>query len=166
MQGSRDLMFLQLHLAVAFSVPAPGSPPGGEWGPMPPPFAADAPCPCGRALPYAGCCGRWHDGPLRGQAPTAEDLMRSRYAAYVLDRVDYLAETWHPSTRPSDLGPNPPGLRWLGLEVRRHADDGPDRALVEFVARSKLDGRAHRLHETSRFVRESGRWLYVDGHLR
>jgi SEC-C motif-containing protein len=89
--------------------------------------------------------------------------MRSRYSAFVLDLPDYLLATWHPSTRPSFLDPAPSGLKWLGLEVRRHALQDADHATVEFVARSKLDGRAHRLHETSRFVREDGRWFYVDG---
>lgn len=92
--------------------------------------------------------------------------MRSRYSAYVLGLVDYLLDTWHPGTRPAALDPDPPGLRWLGLEVRRHEATGNDRALVEFVARSKRGGRAHRLHETSRFVREHGRWYYVDGDIR
>ena len=41
--------------------------------------------------------------------------------------------------------------------------DGDGRAEVLFVARSKLGGRAHRLQECSRFVRESGRWYYIDG---
>lgn len=96
--------------------------------------------------------------------------MRSRYTAYVLDRVDYLLATWHPSTRPATLAPAEPGLAWLGLEVRRHQALDADHAVVEFVARSKLGGRAHRLHETSRFVREpagpTGRWYYLDGDLR
>jgi len=127
--------------------------------------APSAPCPCGRPLAYAACCGRWHAGPRALQAPTAEDLMRSRYSAYALGLVDYLAATWHPSTRPADLSPLPAGLRWLGLEVRRHVPQDADHALVEFVARSKLGGRAERLHETSRFVREQGRWFYVDGDL-
>ena len=89
--------------------------------------------------------------------------MRSRYAAYVLERDDYLQATWHPSTRPNDAGTFEPGMRWLGLEVKRHTVTGPDTAEVAFVARSKLGGRAHRLVETSRFVREAGRWFYVDG---
>ena len=59
----------------------------------------------------------------------------------------------------------PPGLRWLGLEIRRHTPQGPDTATVEFVARSKLGGRAHRLHETSRFIREAGLWWYLDGQI-
>ena len=121
------------------------------------------PCPCGRPLPYDGCCGRFHGGL---PAPDAEHLMRSRYSAYVLGLSEYLRATWHPDTRPVAIDPDPPGLQWLGLEVRRHTRVDDDRATVEFVARSKLGGRAHRLHETSRFVREDGRWYYVDGDLR
>lgn len=121
------------------------------------------PCPCGSGLPHAGCCGRWHAGPLHLQAPDAEALMRSRYAAYVLEMADYLLATWHPRTRPAEPFHFEPGLRWLGLEVKRHRPTGPDSAEVAFVARSKLGGRAHRLQETSRFVREAGRWYYVDG---
>ena len=126
------------------------------------------PCPCGAppALPIADCCGRYHAGPLHLLAPTAEALMRSRYSAYVLDLTDYLRATWHPSTRPATIEPNPPGLKWLGLEVRQHTLQDADHASVEFVARSKLGGRAQRLHENSRFVREDGRWYYVDGDLR
>lgn len=117
-------------------------------------------CPCGRALPYADCCGRCHGGE---PATTPEALMRSRYSAFVLDRIDYLLLTWHPDTRPPELEANPPGLKWLGLEVKATALQDADHGTVEFVARSKLGGRAQRLHEVSRFVREGGRWLYVDG---
>lgn len=137
-----------------------------------------APCPCGRAssgrppalLAYGACCGRWHHGPLQGQAPDAEALMRSRYSAYVLGLADYLRATWHPATRPSALAPDEPGLRWLGLSVKRHRVLDADHAEVEFVALSKLGGRAHRLHERSRFERiaEDGgppRWVYRDGEL-
>ena len=67
------------------------------------------------------------------------------------------------STRPAALEANPPGLKWLGLEVKRHTPIDTDHATVEFVARHKLGGRAERLHELSRFVREEGRWFYVDG---
>ena len=92
--------------------------------------------------------------------------MRSRYSAFVLDRLDYLLATWHPSHRPARLDPNPPGLKWLGLALRGHTLLDADRATVEFVARSKVGGRAERLHELSRFVRENGRWLYLDGDAR
>ncbi len=96
-------------------------------------------------------------------APDAQTLMRSRYCAFVLDELDYLLDTWHSSTRPESLEPNAPGTKWLGLDVRRHAQQDDDHATVEFVARSRQNGRAARLHEVSRFIREDGRWFYVDG---
>ncbi len=93
--------------------------------------------------------------------------MRSRYTAFARGDADYLLATWHPSTRPATLDFEP-GLRWLGLEVREHKSMGADRAEVEFVARSRPagGGAAHRLHERSRFVREDGRWYYLDGVMR
>jgi len=99
------------------------------------------------------------------QATDAVNLMRSRYCATVLGLTTYLHDTWHPSTRPASIATPAPGLRWLGLELRNHVVADADHASVEFVARSKLGGRAHRLHEISRFVREGGRWYYVDGDL-
>ncbi|AHG65614.1 YchJ family protein [Advenella mimigardefordensis] len=126
-------------------------------------FSPQSPCPCGTPSSYEACCGRWHHGTQRLQAPDAQTLMRSRYAAFVLDELDYLLETWHRSTRPASLEPNAPGTQWLGLDVRGHAQQDDDHATVEFVARSRQNGRAARLHEVSRFVREDGRWFYVDG---
>ena len=118
-------------------------------------------CPCGSGLDLAGCCGLWHTGLVAGQfAPTPEALMRSRYSAYVLGLIDYLVATWHPSTAPGDLELQP--IKWLGLEVR-HAEESGAAGVVEFVARCKVSGRAERMHELSRFVREQGRWYYIDG---
>lgn len=93
----------------------------------------------------------------------AEALMRSRYEAYVaLDR-DWLLETWHPSTRPASLELDP-GIKWLGLDVKDHRVIDAMHAEVEFVACFRAGGgRAQRLHERSRFVKEAGRWYYVDG---
>ena len=90
--------------------------------------------------------------------------MRSRYSAFALGDVGYLLATWHPSTRPaSDALALEPGTRWLGLEVKR-AEEYGDEAIVEFIARSRCGGApAQRMRETSRFVREGGRWFYVDG---
>ncbi len=120
-------------------------------------------CPCGSGEPYADCCGRFHTGPSQLQAPDAERLMRSRYSAFVLGLTEYLRETWHPDHRPAQIDPNPPGLQWLGLQVRRHEQQDADHATVEFVARNKLAGRAYRHHELSRFQRLDGRWVYLDG---
>lgn len=92
--------------------------------------------------------------------------MRSRYTAFVRELGDYLRETWHPSTRPAAALTFEPGLRWLGLTVKQVRELPGRRATVEFVARSKAGGRpAQRLHETSRFVHEHGRWFYVDGDI-
>jgi len=92
--------------------------------------------------------------------------MRSRYCAFVLGHRDYLLATWHPRTRPALIEPDPPGLRWLGLEVKKHHVLDQDHATVEFVARHKLGGKAQRLHEVSRFEKVDGQWLYLDGELR
>lgn len=127
-----------------------------------------AACPCGRKdarqrpLAYADCCGRYLDHWADTPAPDAESLMRSRYTAFVRERADYLRATWDPDHCPATLDFDP-GTKWLGLEVREHRVTGPDQAEVEFVARYRLGGRAVRLHERSRFVRQDGRWRYVDG---
>lgn len=117
-------------------------------------------CPCGSGKPLAQCCARWH---ASLQAPSAEALMRSRYSAYVLRNEPYLLATWHPRTRPASIGFEP-GTKWLGLAVKSARDLGPDEAEVRFVARYRVGGQpAVRLQERSRFVREDGRWLYLDG---
>ena len=118
-------------------------------------------CPCGSGTPYVACCGPLHDG---AAAATAEALMRSRYTAYALGHEDHVFRTWHPRTRPDDLSPAP-GLTWQGLEVVRTVDGGPGDAtgLVEFRARYRTPDGDGTLHETSRFERRAGRWVYVDG---
>lgn len=144
----------------------------------------EAACPCGGAA-YATCCGPFVGG--AALPATAEQLMRSRYTAYTLGNEAYLRATWHPSTCPSEAIVEESGAektKWLGLEIksafrlrqrngqRNDARDEPaahqgDADSVEFVARYKLGGRAHRLHEVSRFVREdvqgARRWFYLDG---
>jgi SEC-C motif-containing protein len=118
-----------------------------------------------RAVAYADCCGRFVDHFNDAAAPDAEHLMRSRFSAFVLARADYLLGTWHNRTRPASLDFDA-GTKWLGLEVREHKMTGADMAEVEFVARYRVAGAAVRLHERSRFVREGGRWFYVDGDQR
>jgi len=133
-------------------------------------LAADAACPCGRLdarrrpLPFARCCGPYLADFAHTPAPDAEALMRSRYSAFVREDAPYLLATWHAAQRPPAIDFEP-GTRWLGLEVRAHRLLDASHAEVEFVARSRHAGRAHRLHERSRFVCEDGRWYYVDGDL-
>ncbi|WP_284446829.1 YchJ family protein [Fluviibacter phosphoraccumulans] len=123
------------------------------------------PCLCGSGKSAESCCRPCHEG--KAPAATAEALMRSRYVAYALGLEPYLLTTWHATTRPTSLAlDKEPKLRWLGLSIKRHELDGENRAIVEFIARYKIDGRAYRLHENSRFVREDGCWFYVDGDIK
>lgn len=120
-------------------------------------------CHCGTPMPYANCCDRFHSG-LEMPA-NAEQLMRSRYSAYVLGLEDYLLTTWHESTRPASLDfSDAAKTKWLGLEIRRNSVIDSNHAQVEFIARCKTGGQsAVRLHEISDFVLEYGRWFYVSG---
>ncbi len=125
-------------------------------------ISATAPCPCGRVASYARCCGQYHAGLA---APTPESLMRSRYSAYVLGLADYLQATWHPSTRAAELDlSTDDAVKWLGLKVSFATETG-DQGEVNFVARYKVNGKAQRLSEHSRFIREGGCWFYVDGEV-
>ena len=128
-------------------------------------------CPCGKSsatnklLSLADCCARYLDDFDNTPAPDAQSLMRSRYSAFVLGRSDYLKATWHSSTRPAAVTLEA-STKWLGLEVRRHTVLDETHAEVEFIARYKLQGRASRIHECSRFVWENLRWFYVAGDFK
>lgn len=119
-----------------------------------------ASCPCGSTVTYENCCGIFHQG---AAAPTPLALMRSRYTAYVLGLEPYLLETWHSSTRPQKLDLEAEQVSWVGLEIRHAPLAEGKEGQVEFIARYKIGGRAHRLHELSRFCREEGRWFYLEG---
>jgi SEC-C motif-containing protein len=117
-------------------------------------------CPCGSGRPLDGCCGPLLDGVTA--APTPEALMRSRYTAHVLHRIDYLLATWE-HRGAVDRAAVERWARestWLGLEIVRAGGD-----TVEFRARYRDGaGTTHVHHERSRFRRGAdGRWLYVDG---
>ncbi|HWJ65656.1 MAG TPA: YchJ family metal-binding protein [Nocardioides sp.] len=119
-------------------------------------------CPCGTGRPYADCCGPFHRGAAR--PATAEELMRSRYSAFVAGAAAYLLETWHPATRPATLDLDD-AIRWTGLEVLATEGGGPDerRGVVEFRAHHVMDGEPDVLHEVSRFRRDGEGWRYVRG---
>lgn len=128
-------------------------------------------CPCLTGLPYGECCGPLHAGAR--PAATAEALMRSRYSAFTVGDAPYLLQTWHPATRPASLELDH-DQQWRRLDVLATRGGGPfdDDGVVEFVATFRSGagpggrGRLHergQLHEVSRFVREGGRWFYVDG---
>jgi SEC-C motif-containing protein len=83
-----------------------------------------------------------------------------------MNLTEYLERTWHGSTRPKSIHPDgneSTRPRWMGLRVKRHEVIDADREVVEFTVRYKLNGRVFTMHEVSRFVRENGNWLYLDG---
>ncbi|MCD2497724.1 YchJ family protein [Microbacterium nymphoidis] len=120
-------------------------------------------CLCGSGAEASSCCSRFLDGDAVPASP--EQLMRSRYTAFARGDARYLMSTWHPGTAPAELSLDD-ATQWLGLEILDAppvADDAK-RGVVEFVARYReSSGTRGRIHERSRFVRQSGRWWYLDG---
>jgi SEC-C motif-containing protein len=117
-------------------------------------------CPCGSSKQATDCCL-----PLLNQgrnASTAEALMRSRYTAFVLQNEDYLRYSWHPDNCPKIVHLNE-NIIWLGLKIKNTVAGGvsDETGEVEFVARSKINGKASRLHENSQFTRFENRWVYL-----
>lgn len=123
-------------------------------------------CPCQSGRAYQDCCAPWHQG---AAAETVEQLMRSRFSAFVLGLNDYLRQSWHPQTCPHDVKCDA-GVVWAGLEVQSASQSG-DRGQVSFRAtcvqfspdEAGASGEWHELREVSQFVREQGRWLYTEG---
>ena len=119
------------------------------------------PCPCLSGEQYADCCGRFHRG--EAEAPTAEQLMRSRYSAFVVQDAAYLLRTWHPETRPPELEMDT-AMQWRRLDNVSTYRGGPwdSEGTVEFKAYFRHDGERGVHHETSRFLRVNRRWYYLD----
>ncbi len=119
-------------------------------------------CPCGSGKPFKLCCQPYVE--QTSNAPTAEALMRSRYSAFALHNEDYLRYSWHPDTCPKQIRLNG-NTQWTGLKIKTTEDGGEndDSGTVEFIARSKINGKASRLHENSHFKRFEHRWVYLDG---
>lgn len=118
-------------------------------------------CPCGSGRIYAECCQPYHQGEA---APTPEALMRSRYSAFAADDGAYLKQTWHRQTCPADLTLEP-NTRWLQLQVQS-SEEQDDQGKVSFSAVFQENEEWLKLTELSNFVKEQGRWYYVDGDAR
>ncbi|WP_332644526.1 YchJ family protein [Aeromicrobium sp.] len=119
-------------------------------------------CPCLSGLTYEDCCGRLHSGAAAAQS--AEQLMRSRFSAFAVGDPDYLLASWHPSTRPAELELDAE-RRWYRLDIITTSGGTPfeTTGVVEFEAYYRSPDGAGSQHEVSRFIRENGSWLYVDG---
>ena len=114
--------------------------------------------------PYTDCCGRLIRG--TGYADTAEDLMRSRFSAFALKEWDYLAATLHPDERakhgPEEFKKASGHLAWTQLDIvgTKKGGQGDQTGEVEYIAHFVEDGEAKTLHETSKFMKVDGRWVY------
>ncbi len=120
-------------------------------------------CPCQSGLPYKQCCRRFLAG--EQTAETAEQLMRSRYCAYVNKDTDYLLSSWHPDYRPAALHAEDIAKHWIGLKIK-HTLQGTindSKGQVHFIARFKINGKAHKLEENSSFEKIKGHWFYLTG---
>lgn len=119
-------------------------------------------CYCGAAPAYEQCCAPLVNG--SAMPASAEQLMRSRYSAFVVQNEAYLLASWHPDTRPSRVRLDD-NQRWLGLVIKSTNAGGTadSEGLVEFVARYKIAGKGHRLHESSCFKKIQGKWYYFSG---
>jgi SEC-C motif-containing protein len=122
-------------------------------------------CPCGSTRTLEDCCGPIIAGT---QAATPEALMRSRYTAYVLGKLDHIERTHVPELRDefdrADAERTTAEIEWLGLDVR-HAEENGDTGIVEFAIRFRRQGQEYLQRERSQFRREDGCWLYVDGEI-
>ncbi|NOQ76434.1 MAG: YchJ family protein [Methylococcaceae bacterium] len=123
-------------------------------------------CPCKSNKTYKACCQPLHDGHLR--ANSAEQLMCSRYSAFVLKNTDYLIATLHPDKREADdetvLKQTMAQTQWLGLKIIAHHPNGKT-ASVEFAAFFQGESELEQLHERSHFINENAHWFYVDGEI-
>ncbi|OFI38888.1 zinc-binding protein [Arthrobacter sp. SW1] len=130
--------------------------------PLDPSVLRNGACPCLSGEQYEQCCGVFHRGDA--EAPTAEQLMRSRYSAFVLLDTTYLLRTWHPDTRPTALELEP-DMQWRRLDIIGTSRGGPldSEGTVEFAAHYSYDGERGVQRERSRFLRVDRRWYYVDG---
>lgn len=122
-------------------------------------------CPCGNELPYLECCNVIHLD--INKAKTAEQLMRSRYSAFVKANGDFLMQSWHSSkhtpTLQHDLVHWAMSVKWIRLEVHETIQglENDKEGVVSFSAfyMEKFMNRA--LHETSKFIKENNHWVYL-----
>ena len=125
-------------------------------------------CPCGSGVDFSECCEKFHKGTL---APTAESLMRSRYSAFAKNNIKYIGETHIPGTEDFDESEAQEwatGSTWKKLEIVKtfQGNEDHDKGVVEFKAYySDSEGKDYCHHEISDFVKQDGKWFYVDGQI-
>lgn len=122
-------------------------------------------CPCGPSIPYAQCCGQYID--MNVLAPTPEALMRSRYTAFVLGKIDYLSQTMQGKAlkvfKFEGLECWLKQIQWQGLIIIRTHMKTTRHGFVTFEATYLEEGLVKTIHEKSEFKKINNKWFYVDG---
>lgn len=118
-------------------------------------------CPCNPSKLYIDCCKKAHQNIL--SVTTPEELMRSRYSAFVMANINYLQESHHSSTRPSETEKEEiltwtKSVEWVKLTVLKSTEN-----TVEFKAFFYENNSLNTIHEKSSFVKENNHWVYKDG---
>lgn len=122
-------------------------------------------CYCGSDKEYADCCEIAHND--ISAVKTAEQLMRSRYTAFVMGNGNYLMRSHHSSTRPSKDKNNivnwAKSVNWIRLEVMERSKGGAkdSEGTVTFNAYFFENGKVEVIHEKSAFVKEKEHWMYL-----
>ncbi len=123
-------------------------------------------CPCGRTKLYQICCGAIHNN--KKEALTAEDLMRSRYVAFVKGDGAYLHKSHHSTKRPSnkesqEIEKWAKSVGWIKLEVFNTSKglEKDTTGTVAFKAYFFENGKVEVINENSFFKKENNSWLYV-----
>lgn len=120
-------------------------------------------CLCGSQLNYSSCCQLFHE--KEKFADSAEDLMRSRFTAYAMRKTDYLLNTWDVSKRPKEIDFSKEDVVWTSLEIvsTKKGQVHDNKGLIEFKAYYKSDDEEYVMKELSRFKKQAGQWVYLDG---
>ena len=119
-------------------------------------------CPCGSGKSLNDCCGEFICKSKKTE--TAEQLMRSRYTAYVLKEKEYILKTWHQSSRPKKINLDI-NIEWIGLQIIDTIAGGLNdiKGSIFFETNYHFQKKFFTIRENSRFVKENGVWLYLMG---
>lgn len=125
-----------------------------------------ATCPCCSGVSYTECCKPLHDN--QQIAETAEQLMRSRYSAFVMDFNEYILSTWDITTRPETAELNNEDLEWTRLEIieTKKGKANDHKGIVQFKAHYLINDKPQVLNEISQFVKKSSHWYYLKGVIK
>ena len=124
-------------------------------------FSVNNSCPCGSKIKYKKCCSIYHKGAI---AKTALKLMKSRYTAFVIGKIDYIIKTSTFQKDFDDLKSFSDNYDFKKLEILEFID-GDSEAFVTFRAIIFCKDQNNSFVEKSRFIKKENRWFYESGDI-